>query len=134
MYSLYATWIIIIVVVVVVVVVHMVSLCSPGCSETHYVDQTGLELTEDPLPLFLKSEWHLINIWKLLHTFWLLRIFKSQVVVKHTFNSSIWEAEPGRSLILRPAWSTDRVPGQPELQKEPLSSKMNKQTKEDFLR
>jgi hypothetical protein len=31
-----------------------VSLCSPGCSGTHSVDQAGLELTEIHLPLHPK--------------------------------------------------------------------------------
>jgi hypothetical protein len=36
--------------------------------------------------------------------------FKStlcQAVVAHAFNPSIWEAEAGRFLSLRPAWSTE---------------------------
>ena len=45
----------------------------------------------------------------------------SQVVVAHTFDLSTWEAEAGRSLSLRPAWSTERVPGQPGLHRETLS-------------
>jgi hypothetical protein len=36
-------------------------------------------------------------------------------LVAHTFNPSTWEAEAGRSLSLRPALSTDQVPGQPGL-------------------
>ena len=46
-----------VVVVVVVVVVECVykrgrgALCSPGCPETHCVDQSGIELTEIHLPL-----------------------------------------------------------------------------------
>ena len=51
-------------------------------------------------------------------------------VVAHTFNPSTWEAEAGRFLSLRPAWSTEWVPGQPELYRETLSWKTNKQTKE----
>ena len=37
-----------------------------------------------------------------------LGLWKSrwQWVVAHTFNPSIWEAEAGGSLRLRPAWST----------------------------
>ena len=31
-----------------------ISLCSPGCPETHSVDQAGLELTEIHMPLPLK--------------------------------------------------------------------------------
>ena len=31
----------------------------------------------------------------------------------HFFNPSTWEAEALISLSLRPAWSTERVPGQP---------------------
>jgi hypothetical protein len=36
-------------------------------------------------------------------------------VVAHTFNPSTWEVEAGRSLSSRPAWSTERIPGQPGL-------------------
>jgi hypothetical protein len=36
-------------------------------------------------------------------------------VVAHAFNSSTWEAEVGEFLSLRPAWSTEWVPGQPGL-------------------
>jgi hypothetical protein len=31
----------------------------------------------------------------------------SQAMVVHVFNASIWEAEAGRFLSLRPAWSTE---------------------------
>ena len=41
----------------------------------------------------------------------------------HTFNPSTWEAEAGRSLSLRTAWSTGKVPGQPGLYRETLSRK-----------
>jgi hypothetical protein len=47
-------------------------------------------------------------------------------VVAHAFNPSTWEAEAGRFLSSRPAWSTDRVPGQPGLHRETLSRKTNK--------
>jgi hypothetical protein len=39
-------------------------------------------------------------------------------VVAHAFNPSTWEAETGKFLSLRPAWSTKLVPGQPRLHKE----------------
>jgi hypothetical protein len=38
-----------------------------------------------------------------------------RAVVAHAFNSSTWEAEAGRFLILRPAWATESVLEQPEL-------------------
>ena len=44
----------------------------------------------------------------------------------HAFNPSTREAEAGGFLSSRPAWSTKRVPGQPELYRETLSR--NKQT------
>jgi hypothetical protein len=54
-------------------------------------------------------------------------------VVAHAFNPSTWEAEAGRFLSSRPAWSTEWVPGQPGLHRETLSqktkTKQNKQTK-----
>ena len=43
----------------------------------------------------------------------------------HTFNPSTWGAEAGGSLSSRPAWSTEWVPGQPELHRETLSWKKN---------
>ena len=47
----------------------------------------------------------------------------------HVFNSSTREAEAGGSLNLRQAWTTERVPEQPELYRETLSQKkINKQT------
>jgi transcription elongation factor GreA-like protein len=48
-------------------------------------------------------------------------------VVAHAFNSSTWEAEAGEFLTLRPAWSTEWVPGQPKLLRETLSQKIQKQ-------
>jgi hypothetical protein len=44
-------------------------------------------------------------------------------VVAHAFNPSTREAEAGRFLSLRPAWSTKWVPGQPGLYRETLSRK-----------
>ena len=34
-----------------------VSLCSPGCPGTWFVDQAGLKLTDNDLPLFLLHQW-----------------------------------------------------------------------------
>jgi hypothetical protein len=45
----------------------------------------------------------------------------------HAFNPSSWEAEAGRFLSLRPAWSTKWVPGHPGLYREILSQKNQKQ-------
>jgi hypothetical protein len=50
-------------------------------------------------------------------------------VVAHAFNPSTWEAEAGEFLNLRPAWSTERVPGQPGLHRETLSRKSKNKTK-----
>jgi hypothetical protein len=44
----------------------------------------------------------------------------------HAFNPSTWEAEAGRFLSSRPAWSTEWVPGQPGLHRETLSQKKKK--------
>ena len=41
----------------------------------------------------------------------------------HVFNPSTWEAEAGRTLSLRSAWSTESVPGQPEIHRETLFEK-----------
>jgi hypothetical protein len=43
--------------------------------------------------------------------------------VAHAFNPSTWEAEAGRFLSSRPAWSTEWDPGQPELHRETLPRK-----------
>jgi len=45
------------------------------------------------------------------------------VVIAHTFNSSTGEAEVGRSLSLRPAWSTEWVPQQPGIHRKTLIEK-----------
>jgi hypothetical protein len=52
-------------------------------------------------------------------------------VVPYAFNPSTWEAEGGRFLSLRPAWSTEWVPGQPVLYRGTLSWKKKKR-KGDF--
>jgi hypothetical protein len=51
---------------------------------------------------------------------------RGQAVVLHTFNPSTWEAGACESLSSRPAWSTERVPGQPGSHRETLSQKTNK--------
>jgi hypothetical protein len=55
--------------------------------------------------------------------------------VAHAFNPSTWETEAGGFLSSRPAWSTELIPGQPELHRETMSQKnknknKNKQTKQ----
>jgi hypothetical protein len=50
-----------------------------------------------------------------------LSLLASQAVVVHAFNPSTWEAEAGGFLSLRPAWSSEQVPGQPGLHRETLS-------------
>jgi hypothetical protein len=52
-----------------------------------------------------------------------IKIWFKPGVVMHTFNPSTWEAEAGRFLSSRSAWSTKWVPGQPELHRETLSQK-----------
>jgi hypothetical protein len=52
-------------------------------------------------------------------------------VVAHAFNPSTWEAEAGRFLSSRPAWSIERVPGQPELYRETLSQTKQNKTKQN---
>ena len=66
--------------------------------------------------------------WGQLYKALILRLPWSQAVA-HAFNPSTWEAEAGGFLNLRPAWSTEWVPGQPMLYRETLSRKTNKQTK-----
>jgi hypothetical protein len=46
-----------------------------------------------------------------------------RAMVAHAFNPSTWEAEAGRFLSSRPAWSTEWVPRQPGLHRETLSHK-----------
>jgi hypothetical protein len=67
------------------------------------------------------------------HLFW---GGKGSSVMAHIFNPSTREAEAGGLLSLRPAWSTEWVPGQPGLHRETLSRKKpikNKQTKIKWL-
>jgi hypothetical protein len=52
-----------------------------------------------------------------------------QAVVAHAFNPSTREAEAGRFLSSRPAWSTKWVPGQPGLYRETLSLKTKTKNK-----
>jgi hypothetical protein len=52
------------------------------------------------------------------------------VVEAHTFNPSTWEAETGRFLSSRLAWSTKWVSGHPGLHRETLSRKTKKKKKE----
>jgi hypothetical protein len=54
------------------------------------------------------------------HTF---KNIYSWAVVAPTFNPSTGEAEEGRFLSSRPAWSAEWVPGQPGLYRETLSQK-----------
>ena len=42
---------------------------------------------------------------------------------------ALWEAEAGRFLSSRPAWSTEGVPGQPGLHREALSQKKENKKK-----
>jgi hypothetical protein len=51
-------------------------------------------------------------------------------MVVHTFNPNTQEAEAGRFLRSRPAWSTKLVPGQPGLHRETLSWKTKKTNKQ----
>jgi hypothetical protein len=57
-------------------------------------------------------------------------------VMVHAFNLSTWEVEAGGFLSSRPAWSTERVPGQPGLHRETLSrkTKTNKQKKKNDVK
>ena len=43
-------------------------------------------------------------------------------LLAHNFNSSTWEAEADEYLSFRPALSTEQVPSQPELEREPVSN------------
>ena len=49
----------------------------------------------------------------------------------HAFNPSTREAEAGRFLSSRAAWSTKGVPGQPELYRETLFRKSKKKKKKE---
>ena len=48
-------------------------------------------------------------------------------MLTHIFNFSTQVAEPGRSLSLRPVWSTDGVPGQSGLHRKTQSQKQQQQ-------
>jgi hypothetical protein len=53
-------------------------------------------------------------------------------MVAHAFNPSTREAEAGRFLSSRPAWSTKWVPEQPGLYRETLSQKKKKKKKKNL--
>jgi hypothetical protein len=55
-------------------------------------------------------------------------------VMMHTLNPGIWEAEAGGFLSSRPAWSTERVPGQQGYTEKPClgNKQTNKQTKNTY--
>jgi hypothetical protein len=50
------------------------------------------------------------------------------VVLVHAYNPSIQEAEAGKSLSSRPAWSTERVPGQQRYKEKPGCEKEKKKS------
>jgi hypothetical protein len=54
-------------------------------------------------------------------------------MVAHTFNPSTWEAEAGGFLSSRPAWSTERAPGQTGLHRGTLSQKTKQKPKKKIL-
>jgi hypothetical protein len=74
-----------------------VSLCSPGCPGTHFVDQAGLELRNLPVSasqvLGLKA------------------CASTARLVAHIFNPSLQEAGGSGSVSLRPLSSIDQIPG-----------------------
>jgi hypothetical protein len=77
------------------------------------------------LGIKMQNSW-LLQYHIYLHTamlFAMMIIDWTWAVVVHTFNSSTWEAETGRFLSPRPAWSTEWIPGQPGLHRETLSWK-----------
>ena len=50
-------------------------------------------------------------------------------MIEHPLNPSTQGAEDLGFLSSRPAWSTEQVPGQPGLNREPLSQKKKKKKK-----
>ena len=60
-------------------ILHKFSLCSPGCYEIHYVDQTGLELEDSPVFAFqvlgLKACTTMPGIFFILIFSWILLLF-----------------------------------------------------------
>jgi hypothetical protein len=77
-----------------------------SCSVTSNLKETKARRILEPLKLLLRSPRYLMA----------MGIFKTSLksknknkpgVVAHPFNSSTWEAEAGRFLSWRPAWSTE---------------------------
>ena len=69
----------------------------------------------EPLPVWLRHPVASITF-KIL-----LKSLQGWVMETLAFNTTTWEAEAGRFLSLRSGWSTECVPGQPELHREILS-------------
>lgn len=55
-----------------------------------------------------------------------------QAVVVHAFNPRTPEADAGGFLSSRPAWSTERVPGQPGIHRETLSETSTEKKKKEY--
>jgi hypothetical protein len=47
-----------------------------------------------------------------------MKVSYHQAMMAHTFNSSTWEAEAGRFLSSRPAWSTEKEKKKKKKRKE----------------
>ena len=50
-----------------------------------------------------------------------------RAVLALAFNLSTWEREAGRTLSVRPAWSTELLPGQPGLHRETQKTKQKQE-------
>jgi hypothetical protein len=73
------------------------------------------------------------NSFFFLFFFYFKDLFILPGVVVHAFNPSTREEEAGGFLSSRPAWSTERVPGQPGLYRETLSQKNKTKQKKIYL-
>jgi hypothetical protein len=83
--------------------------------------------------IFTNWNWSVTSLLTYLLNHGLFKSLLQPGVVAHTFNLSTREAEAGGFPSLRLAWSTKWVPGQPGLNRNPVSKNKNKNKNKNSL-